>query len=102
MIHKHANARLGVEYQVSQFETSGTSFLPSPDSDPPGPEESINGIQEYRPDFLMGDVKSPSVQPFIEKVIEDVLENWQQGDVEIDRDLVGGRFSSCSSFLLQI
>lgn len=87
-----ANKRLGVEYSISKFETRGTKDLPEPTSTPPTIEESINGVEEYRPDFKR-DVNSSDVKPFIERVIDDVEEAWEGGvklgEPPVDRKKVG-------------
>ncbi len=73
-----ANRRLGVEYAVTQFEVTGSRDLPDPESSPPNIEESVIGIQEYRPDFR-GDINATSVKPYIEAVVEDCVEDWEGG-----------------------
>jgi hypothetical protein len=88
-----ANRRLGVEYIVNGYETTGTSDLPDPDTEVPGVAESVNGIQEYRPDYR-GDATASSVKPFLDRTVEDCVEAWQNGswqgesDTDVDRDLV--------------
>lgn len=73
-----ANRRLGIEYNVSGFESKGGRELPSPDSTPKSAAESVNGVEEFRPDFRQ-DVTSLTVKPFIEQVAQDVLEAWEAG-----------------------
>jgi len=87
-----ANRRLGVEYAVTQFEVIGARDLPDPDSPMPSAAESVNGIQEYRPDFR-GDVNATSVMPYIDAVVMDCVEAWEGGvgvgEPEMDRRKVG-------------
>lgn len=73
-----ANRRLGVEYQVNGFQTPGTRDLPDPQSHAPDALESINAVDEFRPDFRT-DVTSVSVEPYIEKVVEDCWQAWETG-----------------------
>ena len=73
-----ANRRLGVEYAVMQFEVIGARDLPDPSSQPDSPDQSVNGIQEYRPDFR-GDIRATSVSPFIEVVVDDCVDAWEGG-----------------------
>jgi len=75
LVHKLANRRLGVEYIISGFETPGTKDLPDPHSIAPTEAESVNKIDEYRPNFK-GDVSASTVKPYIDQVIEDVVEAW--------------------------
>ncbi|EIW68941.1 hypothetical protein TREMEDRAFT_71731, partial [Tremella mesenterica DSM 1558] len=78
LVHKMANRRLGVEYLITHFEARGTRDLPPPGSVPPSAEESINQVQEFRPDFR-ADVAHPSVRPFLDQVWEDVVYDWENG-----------------------
>lgn len=64
-----------MEYLIAGFETKGTKDLPSHLSVAPTAAESINHVDEYRPDFK-GDVTNPSVRTYIERVVDDCLENW--------------------------
>lgn len=98
MIHKMTNRRLGVEHLITQFEVKGTPTLPHPESVAPGPEDSINGIQEYRPPYLP-DINTPEVRDFLDVVIEDILAAWTEGDLsytegDLSRDTVS--VSSCA------
>lgn len=101
-----ANRRLGVEHQVKDFEVRGTRELPDP-GPVPSVEESINGIQEFRPDFRRLST-SPTVRPFLDQVTEDVTEAWEAGlgklEPGVDRKKVShptirGPHSSLSSRL---
>lgn len=91
LVHKMANRRVGVEYPVSSFECKGSKDLPDPNSIPPTAETSINGVDEYRPDFR-ADVSSASVRPFIEAVTADVkkawAENYAAAEPEVDDDQI--------------
>jgi hypothetical protein len=73
-----ANRRLGVEYAVTNFDVVGSRDLPDPDTQPPSVNESLNKVREYRPDFR-GDVGAANVKPYIERVVEDVVEAWEGG-----------------------
>lgn len=73
-----ANRRLGIEYNVSGFESKGGRDLPSPDSPPKSAAESVNEVEEFRPEFR-SDVNSPTVKPFIEQVVLDCMEAWEAG-----------------------
>ncbi|OCF73509.1 hypothetical protein I204_05351 [Kwoniella mangroviensis CBS 8886] len=90
LVHQKANRRLGVEYQVANFEAKGARELPAPNSDAPKAEDSISGVDEFRPDFK-AELSSPSVKPFIDQVVQDCIEAWQSGvlgnepDIDIDR-----------------
>ena len=79
-----ANRRLGVRYSVKGFTCDGTTDLPEPMSRPPTQQESVNGVEEFRPDFS-GDLNAPSVQPYIDKVVDDCMDALT-GDLEIDMD----------------
>lgn len=70
-----ANKRLGIEYNVSRFESKGSRELPDPESTPRGADESPNQVQEFRPDFT-ADAKAPTVRPFLKEVAEDVIYDW--------------------------
>lgn len=89
-----ANRRLGVEYAVTHFEVTGSRDLPDPESIAPSAHESVNGIQEYRPDFR-GDLNATSVRPYVEAVVEDCVQAWEEsvgiGEPDVDRRKV--RFS---------
>ncbi|WWD16324.1 hypothetical protein CI109_100750 [Kwoniella shandongensis] len=91
LVHKMANRRLGVEYAVSNFESKGSRDLPDPASEPRTAAESPNEVDEYRPDFR-GDINATSVKPFIEKVVEDVVEAWDggvgAGEPDVDRERI--------------
>ena len=78
LVHQQANRRLGIEYNVSKFESKGSRNLPDPSSVPPPPVESANHVHEFRPDFTQ-DVKAPTVRPFIQQVVEDVIAEWDIG-----------------------
>ena len=73
-----ANRRLGIEYNVSGFESKGGKDLPSPDSPPVSAEESVNGVEEFRPDFR-SDVNASTVKPFLEQVAQDCMDAWAAG-----------------------
>ncbi|TXT07488.1 hypothetical protein VHUM_03208 [Vanrija humicola] len=77
LVHKMANRRLGVEYPVSSFEVKGSRDLPDPTNIPPTAETSVNGVDEFRPDFR-ADVGSASVRPFVDAVIQDVKAAWNE------------------------
>lgn len=77
LVHKMANRRLGVEYPVSSFEVKGSRDLPDPTNIPPTAETSVNGVDEFRPDFR-ADVGSASVRPFVDAVIQDVKASWSE------------------------
>ena len=83
-----ANRRLGVEHVVAQYEVRGTKDLPAPDSLAPGPEESENGIQEYRPDFRSDGVQSDEVGEYLGAVVEDVIGEWDNSEPDVDRKKV--------------
>lgn len=78
LVHKMANRRLGVEYPVQSFDSKGSRELPDPASIPPTADASINGVDEYRPDFR-ADVASATVRPFLDQVISDVRTAWSEG-----------------------
>lgn len=78
LIHQMANRRLGIEYNVSGFESKGGRELPSPESLPTSAGESVNGVEEFRPDFR-GDVNAPTVKPFLDQVVQDCMEAWEAG-----------------------
>jgi hypothetical protein len=78
LVHQQANRRLGVEYNVSKFESKGTRYLPDPETAPKSPGESANEVQEFRPEFS-ADIKAPTVRPFIKQVIADVTHEWDMG-----------------------
>nr|XP_018266855.1 uncharacterized protein I303_00835 [Kwoniella dejecticola CBS 10117]OBR89013.1 hypothetical protein I303_00835 [Kwoniella dejecticola CBS 10117] len=86
LVHKMANRRIGVEYQVTNFESKGSKELPDPASTPPKADEAINGVDEYRPDF-QAEWNAESVKPFIDKVIEDVMDALKD-EPEIDQERV--------------
>ena len=73
-----ANRRLGIEYNVSGFESKGGRELPSPDSTPKSAAESVNGVEEFRP-YYKADVNSPTVKPFLDQVVQDVMDAWEAG-----------------------
>ncbi|WVQ93692.1 hypothetical protein IAU59_000768 [Kwoniella sp. CBS 9459] len=83
LVHKMANRRLGVEYLVSNFESKGSKDLPDPSSEPPKAAESANGVDEFRPDFR-GDINAGDVKPFVEQVIEDVMEAWSTHGLHLE------------------
>jgi len=88
-----ANRRMGVEYAINGFETPGTKDLPEPSAVPPSAAESVNGIDEFRPDFR-GDVSASSVKPYLDQVIEDCVEAWAeigQDEPGVDRRKVSAR-----------
>nr|XP_019014623.1 uncharacterized protein I206_00706 [Kwoniella pini CBS 10737]OCF53404.1 hypothetical protein I206_00706 [Kwoniella pini CBS 10737] len=93
LVHKMANRRLGVEYQVTNFESKGSRQLPDPSSIPPKADEAINGVDEYRPDF-QADINSATVKPFIDQVVEDcmdALKDSMSDEPDIDRErIIGG------------
>ncbi|KAK8861753.1 hypothetical protein IAR55_002576 [Kwoniella newhampshirensis] len=93
LVHKMANRRLGVEYAVSNFESKGSRELPHPETKPRTAAESPNGVSEFRPDFR-GDINATSVSPFIERVVEDVVEAWESGvgvgEPDVDRERITG------------
>jgi len=64
--------------------------LPDPHSLVPTEIDSINKIDEFRPNFK-GDVSASTVKPYIDQVIEDVVEAWtEMGEDEphVDRKKV--------------
>jgi hypothetical protein len=65
-------------YNVSKFESKGGTDLPDPKTAPLGPEESVNGVQEFRPDFSAS-LDALTVKPFIEQVTADVINEWDSG-----------------------
>lgn len=75
LVHKMANRRLGVEYTVNGFDCKGSRELPDPSSLPPTAESSVNGVDEFRPDFR-GDVSSGTVRPFLDTVVLDCKTAW--------------------------
>lgn len=77
LVHKMANRRLGVEYTVSSFEVKGSKELPIPGSIAPSAETSLNGVEEFRPDFR-ADVSSAGVRPFLDAVTADCKEAWNE------------------------
>lgn len=94
-----------MDYSIAGFETPGTKDLPDPSSEVPTEDDSLNGIQEFRPTFGE-DAASVDVAPFIAAVIDDVVQAWEdgegQGDPDVDRKKVGssttigaGRTVSC-------
>jgi hypothetical protein len=70
--------RLGVEYNVSKFESKGSRELPDPESTPRTAAESPNQVDEFRPDFT-ADAKAPTVRPFLKQVTEEVIYFWDLG-----------------------
>jgi hypothetical protein len=79
-----------VEYNISGFDTPGTKDLPDPHSIAPTAAESLNKVEEFRPNFK-GDVSASTVKPYIDQVIEDVVAAWaEMGEDEphIDRKKV--------------
>jgi hypothetical protein len=78
LVHQQANRRLGIMYNVSKFESKGDNVLPDPSSTPLGPDESVNGVQEFRPDFSAGP-DALTVKPFLEQVTADVTYEWENG-----------------------
>jgi hypothetical protein len=99
-----ANRRLGVVYNVKDYECQGTTLLPSPNSIPPTRETSVNYVQEYRPDFSadVGPAYMETVRPFLDVVEGDVAELWDGEEIKVSRsqwwaelaDDVGERGSS--------
>jgi hypothetical protein len=87
LVHKMANRRLGVEYLVSGFDVLGHRELPHPSSVPLSAEESLNGVQEFRPDFT-ADATSSTVKPFLDQVTLDCIEAWE-GGVGIGEEAAG-------------
>lgn len=91
LVHKMANRRLGVEYTVSSFEVKGSKELPVPGSLAPTAENSLNGVDEFRPDFR-ADVSSAGVRPFLDAVTADCKEAWGEGytteEPEVDDDQI--------------
>ncbi|OCF36246.1 hypothetical protein I316_02119 [Kwoniella heveanensis BCC8398] len=83
LVHKMANRRLGVEYLVNNFESKGSRDLPDPSSEPPKADESANGVDEFRPDFR-GDINAADVKPFVEQVIDDVMEAWTSHNLHLE------------------
>ncbi|WVW81980.1 hypothetical protein I302_103984 [Kwoniella bestiolae CBS 10118] len=90
LVHQKANRRLGVEYQVTNFDSKGSRELPDPTSEATKAENSINGVDEFRPDFK-SELNAPSVKPFIDQVVQDCIEAWQGGvlndepEIDVDR-----------------
>ncbi|WVF66068.1 hypothetical protein IAT40_000807 [Kwoniella sp. CBS 6097] len=83
LVHKMANRRLGVEYLVTNFESKGSKDLPDPSTEPPKAAESANEVDEFRPDFR-GDINAGDVKPFIEQVIDDVMEAWTSHNLHLE------------------
>jgi hypothetical protein len=83
LIHQQANQRLGIEYNVSKFESKGLKYLPDPSSTPLLANQSPNMVHEMRPDFTQ-DVKAPTVRPFINQVVEDVIREWDGGVYQLE------------------
>ena len=87
-----ANRRLGVEYTIANFETAGARDLPDPQSTPPTKDESVTGVDEFRPDFR-GDSQHHTVAPYLDAVVHDVVEAWEggvgNGEPEVDLRKVG-------------
>jgi hypothetical protein len=83
LIHQQANQRLGIEYNVSKFESKGLKYLPDPSSTPLLANQSPNMVREMRPDFTQ-DVKAPTVRPFINQVVEDVIREWDGGVYQLE------------------
>ena len=92
MIHKMANRRLGVQYPVKEFECHGSRDLPEPGTIPPSPAESVNGVQEFRPDFRITDPTTPAVKPFFDQVVDDCTNEWdaqiEPEEEQVDRKKV--------------
>lgn len=76
LIHKMANRRLGVEYNIAEFKTPGSKDLPDSNSIPPTAAESLSGVDEYRPVYG-SDPADDAVKPFIDQVVADVTEAWE-------------------------
>ncbi|TXT05293.1 uncharacterized protein COLE_06613 [Cutaneotrichosporon oleaginosum] len=91
LVHKMANRRLGVEYAVSNFEVKGTKELPMPGTIPPGADTSLNGVDEFRPDFR-SDLGHPDLRPFLDAVTADVKDAWGESfatdEPEVDDDQI--------------
>ncbi|WWC85972.1 uncharacterized protein L201_000842 [Kwoniella dendrophila CBS 6074] len=91
LVHQKANQRLGVEYLVSNFISKGSMDLPDPNSTPPKAENSMNGVDEFAPEFK-ADLNSSNVKPFIDQVVEDCLEALKGGlgdeEPDIDREKI--------------
>ncbi|KAK4686957.1 hypothetical protein P7C73_g3159, partial [Tremellales sp. Uapishka_1] len=92
LVHQKANRRLGVEYLVSGFEVQGSKDLPAPESKAPHILQSVNCCEEYRPNF-QGDINAPTVRPFIDRVVEDCIYEWEEkgmgaGEEDIGRDQI--------------
>jgi hypothetical protein len=79
-----ANRRLGVQYPVKYHESLGTPHLPAPNTRAPPLEESLNRVQEYRPDYNHTPQEDESVAEFLYIIKEDVWNAWEQehGDME--------------------
>lgn len=97
LVHKLTNRRMGVEYAVSGFEVKGSKDLPEPNPYAPGPAESINFVQEYRPVFTP-DVQDDSVRTFLGVVVQDVQEAWDglKDSEPIDQGRVNSMMSRSS------
>ncbi|BEI95319.1 hypothetical protein CcaverHIS631_0102680 [Cutaneotrichosporon cavernicola] len=91
LVHKMANRRLGVEYTVSSFEVKGSKELPMPGTIAPEADTSLNGVDEFRPDFR-ADVGGAAVRPFLDAVTADVKDAWGEGyavdEPEVDNDQI--------------
>ena len=79
-----ANRRLGIEYNAAGFQVKGSKNLPAPGTIPPTAAESINGVQEYSPDFR-ADAGSESVKQFLDQVYEDVC---AYGEPDVEREKI--------------
>lgn len=86
LVHKMANRRLGVEYTVNGFDCKGTRELPDPSTIPPSADTSVNGVDEFRPDFR-GDVSSATVRTYLDVVAHDCKAAWAETLAEEEPDV---------------
>jgi hypothetical protein len=71
----------------------GSPYLlpPCPPDEVPGPDTSMNGIQEYRPDYTKSN-EDAEIRVLLDQVVEEVWTRWSRGDHQgeegVDRDKV--------------
>lgn len=79
LIHQMTNRRLGVAYTISPYNIPGNKDLPEPSDTAPGPDESVNGVQEFRPDFR-ADSSDKDIKAFLDLIRDDVRGAWDTAE----------------------
>lgn len=57
--------------------------MPAPSSTPPGPAESVFGIQEHRPEWTL-DHGGRGVRQFLDQVVDEVMLAREDTDVDLE------------------